>query len=846
MARVRSVEGTVVTPLITGWECASVAPGSAGDPSALDGLKPTWVEAIVPGTAAAALAAAGLWSFEHPRDFDADDWWFRTRLHDTDATGVARTVLRFGGLATIADVWVDGGHLLRSENMFLEHEVDVTGRLKPGSEVAIRFASLRKALEKRMPRPRWRAHIVSQQQLRWFRTTLLGRIPEWTPPVAPVGPYRPITLERQSRLHVLTAQVTSRVEGKDGVCDVTLRLRGLDGPIEGALITVGDERRELACERLANGVVIARGSIVLTGARRWWPHTHGDPVLHAVRAEARCGGRKVGIDLGRTGFCSIEVDQTQGGFGLRVNGVDVFCRGACWTPLDIVGLTSDATAVAAVLREAQDAGMNMLRVGGTMVYEPQVFHDLCDEVGILLWQDFMFANMDYPVANESFAASVRLEAAQVMDRLELSPSLAVLCGNTEVSQQAAMVGAPPADWESALFSDFLRRIARDVRPDIPYIPTTPTGGQLPFRVDTGVSHYYGVGAYRRPLNDARRSRVRFAAECLAFGNIPCDETIEELMAGEVPTNHPRWKAAVPRDKGAAQDFDDVRDHYVRELFGVDPTALRIAEIGRYLQLGRVATGEIMAAALAEWRSAGSVCRGALVWWLRDLWPGAGWGLVDSRGRRKAAWYILRRALQPVTLLMTDEGLNGHALHVINDRPERLEGRVRLVLYRAGEVAVAEAEATVTVPPHGVTALWGDEHLGRFTDSTYAYRLGPPSHDLVVANLLGIDGTVIAQAFQFPLGRPVERFQDLGLEACAEPSGPGEWSVTVRSRRFAQNVAFDAPGFVAEDDYFHVEPGMAKTVVVRGDPSARFSARVVPLNAMASTRITLPPAAGARA
>jgi beta-mannosidase len=846
MARVRSVEGTVVTPLTEGWQCASVPAGSVADPSALEGMKLPWNDAAVPGTAASALAAAGLWSFEQSRDFDADDWWFRARVQGTDAEGTARAVLRFEGLATLADVWVDRRHVLRSENMYLEHKMDVTDRLRSGTEIAIRFASLRKELERRMPRPRWRANIVAQQRLRWFRTTLLGRIPGWTPPVAPVGPYGSITIERQSRLQVLTAKVMPRLDGDDGVCDVMLGLRGLDGPIEGVSMSVGDARRELPHEQQADGAVVARGSILVKGARRWWPHTHGDPVLYPVDAEVRCGGRNVRVHLGRTGFRSIEVDRSQGGFGLRVNGVDVFCRGACWTPLDIVGLKSDATAVAAALHEARDAGMNMLRVGGTMVYESQSFHDVCDELGILVWQDFMFANMDYPVANESFAASVRLEAAQVMDRLEPSPSIAVICGNTEVAQQAAMVGVPPADWESALFTEILPQIAREARPDIPYIATTPTGGHLPFRVDTGVSHYYGVGAYRRALDDARRSRVRFAAECLGFGNIPCDETIEELMAGEVPTNHPRWKAAVPRDKGAAQDFDDVRDHYVRELFGVDPTALRLAEIGRYLQLGRVATGEVMAATIAEWRSAGSLCRGALVWWARDLWPGAGWGLVDSLGRRKAAWYILRRALQPVALLVTDEGLDGHALHVVNDRPERLEGRMRMVLYRAGEIAVAEGEGAISVAPHDVTALWGDELLGRFADSTYAYRFGPPSHDLVVATLRGGDGAVIGQGFQFPLGRPVERFPDLGLEASAEPRGPGEWHVTVRSRRFAQNVAFDAPGFVAEDDYFHVEPGMAKTVVVRGDPSARFSGRLVPLNAMAPTRIVLPPAGGVRA
>src|SRR5262249_934027 len=149
--------------------------------------------------------------------------------------------------------------------------------------------------------------------------------------------------------------------------------------------------------------------------------------------------------------------------------------------------------------------------------------------------------------------------------------------------------------------------------DVPFVASTPTGGVLPFRLDVGVSHYFGVGAYRRPIEDARRARVRFASECLGFANVPCDQTIDEFMQGEVPTNHARWKVRVPRDEGGPWDFDDVRDHYVRALFGIDPSGLRMTDINRYLELGRVATGEVMAAALAEWRRAGSECRGALVW-----------------------------------------------------------------------------------------------------------------------------------------------------------------------------------------------------------------------------------------
>jgi beta-mannosidase len=140
-------------------------------------------------------------------------------------------------------------------------------------------------------------------------------------------------------------------------------------------------------------------------------------------------------------------------------------------------------------------------------------------------------------------------------------------------------------------------------------------------------------------------------------------------------------------------------------------------------------------------------------------------------------------------------------------------------------------------------LQGDAVLGRFTDSTYAYRFGPRGHDLVVATLMAANGgETIAQTFYFPGGRPVDRSADLGVEASAQPSAPGEWRVTVRAKRFAQSVALDTPGFLPEDDFFHVEPGGTHTVCVRGT-TPTFAGRVFPLNALAPTKIACQKAAG---
>jgi beta-mannosidase len=839
LALVRRIEGTQATRVDGGWQCAALAPGEAGDPSRLEGSGARWFDAAVPGTAASALAAAKAWSEDESRDFDAQDWWFRCVLRPGQVPGGgARAVLRFDGLASLADVWIDGAHVLRSESMFLPAQVDATERLrgKDAVELAVRFGSLQEALKAKRPRPRYRTQLVAAQQLRWLRTSLLGRIPAWTPPAAPVGPYAPVWLEMREHLEVVAADVRARVEGTDGVCEATLRLRSLGEPVTRATIAVAGARAELACEAAADGVVVARGTVRVRDVARWWPFTHGQPALHEVRAHVRVGDREIAVDLGRTGFRSIECDEAGGGFGLRVNGVDVFCRGGCWFPLDVVSLQADARALGGALAAVRAAGMNVLRVGGTTIYESQAFHDACDEMGILVWQDLMFANMDYPVGDAGFSKLVEAEVAACADRLQLSPSFAVLCGNSEVQQQAAMLGLARDGWSNEFFDSAAPSIARAAIPGLVYVPSTPAGGALPFRVDTGISHYYGVGAYMRPPEDARRAGVRFTPECLAFANLPCDETIEELLEGAVPPTHPRWKRRIPRDGGAPWDFEDVRDHYVRQFFHVDPAELRAGDLARYLQLGRVATGEAMAGAMAEWRRAGSACRGAIVWTLRDLWRGAGWGVIDACGRPKAAYYFLKRVLQPVALLAVDEGLNGLSLHAVNDGPQPLDARIRLVLYRQGSVSVAEASEPVAVPAHGAVELRADALLGRFVDTTYAYRFGPPGHDVVVATLIdAASGARLGQAFHYPCGRARERYGDLGLEASGERVDADAWRITVRTKRVAQCVAFDARGFVVDDDFFDVEPGGEHTVIARGaGPLSRI--RLLPLNAIAATSV----------
>lgn len=838
--RIRTIGGHELTALEDGWQLLAAAPEGDSDPGTIARTANGWLPAPVPGTVAAALREAGQWSLEGAaRDFDAEDWWYRLRFVAPPADADDRIVLVFEGLATSTEAWLNGRRLFDSNNMFLARECELDGRLEPHNEILLCFRSLAAQLGQRRPRPRWRTPMVAHPQLRWFRTSLLGRTPGWSPPAAPVGPWGPVRLERRRLVDVSELRLQARVRGGRGTVTLACAASALGGArlVRASLRVERHDECFTAPLQLREGSCGCDGGVDLPSVALWWPHTHGEPALYGVTLrltlEAAPGGavETVDVDLGRVGFRELTLERTDGGFSLAINGRPVFCRGACWMPLDGAGLRSSTGDYREALESVRAAGMNMLRVAGPTVYESDEFLDLCDSLGILLWQDFMFANMEYPFADASFREGAEAEVRAQLARWQARPAIAVLCGNSEGGQQAAMAGAPREYWSPTWFEKDLAAFCAQFCPGVPYYASSTHGGAFPNQSSAGPASYYGVGAYRLPLTDARRAHVRFASECLAFANVPENESLARLAAGRPLRCHdPRWKARVPRDQGAGWDFDDVRDHYLQELFRLDPLGLRYADHERYLRMSRVVSGEVMAACFAEWRRAGSTCGGALVWFLRDLWLGSGWGVIDSTGLPKAAYYPLKRALQPLAMFISDEGTNGLVVHVVNERAQALSGRVEIALYRHSVAVGGVASRELALPADSRMQLPATDFYEGFADLSYAYRFGPAAYEVMHVRLLGdasaaapAGAAPLAEAFHFPLGLPGGLDAEVGLSAQARALDDGVYALRVETRKFAQSVHLEMPGFVADDQYFHMAPGSSRILTVRrrgrGAPAA---------------------------
>jgi len=798
-----------MTQLTDDWYLIETAPDAFLEPVSLANKNLNWLPACVPGTVAQSLSIAGAWSLDDKFDFDSQDYWYKTEFSINDAEQRRTAILSLDGLATLCEVWVNGQNVLESDNMFLSHQVDISDVMQAENTLYLCFRSLKQALSQRRPRPRWKTKLVDQQQLRWFRTALIGRIPGWMPPVAPVGPWRAISLGES--LIPKNISINTALQGRAGVVEFSCELQHVNGMQMAATLSVGSVAVELDVEAAAGGSRVV-GNVLIRDIERWQPHTHGVPRLYPVTLEIKTAAKAISHELAPVGFKTVNVDRSDNGFAVHVNDEKIFCRGACWTINDVVSLVGDYQSLEQTLLLMKSAGANMIRIGGTMIYEQDDFYRLCDQLGIMVWQDFMFANMDYPVEDEGFNSSIRKEVCQHLSRLQKHVCVTIYCGNSEIEQQAAMLGMPVDAWSNDFFKFQLAKLCEEHHPGIPYIPSAPSGGDFPFHTDTGVSHYYGVGAYKRAMNEVRQHDVKFTSECLGFSNVPVASTRNNIMGKQIPVaHHPKWKERVPRDSGTGWDFEDIRDHYLEACFAINPLQLRSHDNEKYLALSEIVSGEMMSQVYAEWRSQHSHCAGALVWFLKDFWAGAGWGIIDSHGLPKAAYYYLKRSWQAINICITNESLNGLHVHVTNETREDFTGALEIKLLNEFSIVMVSQRIELSIASGAVDLIKLDQALGVFHDATYTYRFGRPQHFVVAARLEDDAAGEMNTAFYFP-NRSLPRAEDsANLAATMSECDDGSYVLELTCEKFLYALNIDMPGFIPDENYFHLMPGTSKRI-----------------------------------
>lgn len=836
-AHLSQVQDEDIFELNEGFTFCSTAPNEFSEAKMAEESASIRSQAIVPGTVAMHFDAPDKLS-----EIDNRDHWYHLAFPPPQKT-YQQILLQFDGLLTYAEVYLNGQRVLDSFSAYHTHAVDVTNRLKASNQLWICFRATRPFLTAKQPRARYMTRLMSERHLRFLRTPVLGYTLGFSSPTKLVGPYRPIKLVCSNRFHLLSAGVETTLIGDClGRAEVNVQLTSLGVFCESAKLMLWDDDLGQALNHIPLFIkkndqnrYVLKGELEST-IEAYWPHTHGQPKRYRFEVEFG-GGEK--ISLGYYGFRRIERVEGES-FRLNFNGIPIFFRGACWTPMNPVRLYNDVDELRERLILLRDSGFNMLRIPGNMLYETDAFYALCDELGILVFQDFAFTNFDYP-ETEEFLNSVEREVTQFLDKHGNRPSLTVLCGGSEVAQQAGMMGVPIKEINHRLFTELLPKITSALTPQVPYVISSPYASKgLPFHVGDGPSTYFGVGGYLRSFEDARLFKGTFITECLPFSHVPEDETLRALWGGEIPpSHHPLWKDGVTRDPGSGWDFSDVTDYYMQKLFGVDPVRVRSVSPERYLAYCRATVVEAVETTMSIFRSSSQSGRAALVWNLHDLKPGAGWGYIDVLGRPKSAFYALKRTFEPTTLLFVDEGLEGLALYVVHDGDKAIQAKLELSLLTEDGQLFDQANVTLDIVPRSLKRLSVDGLLGHFVDSSYAYRFGPRAFVSCVARLMVDDGQIVTQKVYTPVAETTQVGNGHDLTAHAKQLSETEYALTITCATPVYFASLELPGYLLSDNYFHVMPRFDKQVIVSTKNIAQpFHGRIRALNMKSSVAIKL--------
>ncbi|MCV2351469.1 beta-mannosidase [Paucibacter sp. Y2R2-4] len=708
-----------------------------------------WLPASVPGTVHTDLLAARVIPDPYVGAPEAAlqwiglaDWEYRTRF-DAPRSAMeagARSDLVFEGLDTFAEVSLNGEPLLAADNAFRRWRVPVQGRLRAkGNELRIVFRS---PINKLLP------------QVQAMPLKLAGNYPspygdeppdamtgnfvrkpgyhygwDWGPRYVTAGISQPVVLQSWQTLRI--AELQLRQDHVEAARAELLAIASVDALRGGSFAlrlwqTAPDGRRSLAAERqldLHSGENRIELPVQIDRPQLWFPNGYGAQALYRYDLEVLEGARTVARKQLRTGLRRIELvrepDDKGKSFYFRVNSIPIFAKGANTIPFDMFQPRVSPAQLRRVLQSARDAHMNMLRSWGGGYYESEAFFDLADELGLLVWQDFMFGGGMQPAYDPAFRANVSMEAREQVRRLRHHPSLALWCGNNEEEiawkywgPGKAMTAADPAFadqvWQGyvQLFGRDLRQVVAEEGGGTAYWASSPSDdlAEVANTPASGDMHYWEVwGNPAHPVTQFLAITPRFMSE-YGLQAWPVQRTVdafatraEQGMSTPVIEAHQKFLAG----KGNERLLK-----YVHDEFGAP------RDFAHFIDLSQAMQAEGIELAALHHRASRPFTMGSLYWQLNDVWPGASWSSIDHFGRWKALHFHARRFFAPVAVAALRDAAGKTTLSLLNDRtqPRRAELRLR-VMTLDGRV-LREEQRSVDMPPLSATqaAVYADEQL----------------------------------------------------------------------------------------------------------------------------------------
>ena len=802
-----------------------------------------WMDAVVPGDVRLDLMRAGkiadpFVGLNHldSRWVEEKEWWYRREFLVPEKFKGRRVELQFGGLDTFATVWVNGKLAGKHQNMFVPCTFEVSRLLDYGhrNTVAVCLSSPMKAVAGKSTddlicafETRERLHArKAQMSYGW----------DIAPRIVTTGIWRPAYLVARGEVSIEDVCIrTQSIEEDIATIGLDVSLGGNRSGEVQIEITGGQEVIETSLK--VSQARQIRSVIKIPNPRLWWPWNVGKPNLYNLSVKILTKGEVQEEYSARFGIRTVELIQApqvehpdslgkDGGrsFIFGINGRQVYAKGANWIPGDAIFARMDHKKYRELIDLALANNVNMLRIWGGGIYEDPYFYRLCDEKGIMVWQDFMFTCARYP-EDEKFLSDVHWEAEKVVTGLRNHPSVVLWCGDNEVDATL--------HWSGESYQD--NRINREVLPEVcarldptrPYLvssPCSPFGDPDPQCQREGDYHNWHHGAsYKDDVY--RKDFCRFVSE-IGHLSIPWPESVRQFIPEEHlwPPENKAWDFHF----GTVEHFDPQRRARVDEAiahFGFP----RPANLEDYAYLSQL----VQAIALKEWmeryRRRKFLCGGSLYWNLYDNWPQFSDAVVDYYQNPKIAYYFVSRAFANLLVSLEDLGKGMVGVWLINDELKDRSGKLLLRCQRLDGGMAWKRALPANLPANSSRMVWDMRLPGPLMED--------PCGCFAQVQLL-VNGRVASENFYFPAEFKDINWPETELTARITKVSGSKADISIASKVYGRLVRIETPGAKSKssDNFFDIPPGEERRVRIRADKP--FIVRVSAANARESIELAL--------
>ena len=727
-----------------------------------------------------------------------ETWVYETtiNLQEKQANQESLSLL-FEGLDTYAKVYLNNQLILEADNMFRRWEMPVKSILKLGNnQLKIVFepaVAKAKALASTLP------YTLPGDERVFVRKAPYQFGWDWGPRLVSCGIWKNVWLKAESGPKLKNIQVR-QISLSDTLAELEV-IAHFNNP-KGEKLVLSGQIRDVKERITLQNDSVGRLQFKLKNPKKWWTKELGEAHLYQVKIDLNNRITTLDSRTETVGLRTIELiqkpDSVGSSFYFKLNGVPLYMKGSNLIPPESFMPKANKTTYEALLSKAQDQGINMLRVWGGGVYLDDDFYSLCDEKGILVWQDFMFAGGMYP-GDVAFQKNVAQEIKEQVIRLRNHPSLAIWCGNNELEEGWNNWGWQKqyaySDSDSAkiyqdytkLFKEAIPKILGEFDGSRPYHPSSPTNGWgRKESLTSGDLHYWGVWWGMEPFEKYQEKIGRFVSE-FGFQSMPELSSIQKFIPeNEQTLFSPSLKIHQKHPTG----YETIKSYMERD-YEVPKNLNDFAYVSQLLQ----ARG--MKLAIEAQRAAKPYCMGSLYWQLNDCWPVSSWSAIDYYGAPKALHYAVKKAFKPVLISVKQE-LEGFKTTLVSDLLKPISGRLEMevldfsgkMLQRSTQTVYLEANGTLTVPIMPISYIKGLDP----SNTLIRYRLVEGEQE--VANQI----QYLAKPKELNLQNPELKLRKLN-----------EHSVEIRCSYLAKDVCITLPGALPSDNYFDLVPGEKKII-----------------------------------